>query len=170
MDADPPPETAGSARHEFLRDVEGMMPNLRRYARSLARDADEADDIVQDALVAALGKIHQFQPGTNLRAWLFTIIRNTFLDHRRRGRVRNHVPLDDAAIDLQAPPGQEAGVARGHLAAAYELLPRAHREVVALVVFESMSYDQAAEILQVATGTVRSRLSRARATLREAIG
>jgi RNA polymerase sigma-70 factor, ECF subfamily len=161
---------ARGARREFLRDVEGMMPNLRRYARSLAHDADEADDIVQDALVSALGKIHQFEPGTNLRAWLFTITRNTFLDRRRRRRVRAHVPLDEASIDLQAPPAQEASVARSHLAAAYEQLPRPHREVVALVVFESMSYEQAAEILQVATGTVRSRLSRARATLREALG
>jgi RNA polymerase sigma-70 factor, ECF subfamily len=162
---------AGGARHEFLRDIEGMMPNLRRYARSLARETDEADDIVQDALVSALGKIHQFEPGTNLRAWLFTITRNAFLDRRRRRRVRTHVPLDEASsLDLQAPPSQEASIARGHLAAAYEQLPRPHREVVALVVFESMSYEQAAEILQVAVGTVRSRLSRARATLREALG
>jgi RNA polymerase sigma-70 factor (ECF subfamily) len=170
LNAGRPPNGAGGARAEFLRDVEGLMPNLRRYARSLARDADEADDIVQDALVGALGKIHQFEPGTNLRAWLFTITRNTFLDRRRRGRVRAHVPLDDAEIELQAPATQEASVARGHLAAAYEQLPGPHREVVALVVFESLSYDQAAEILKVATGTVRSRLSRARATLRAALG
>ena len=161
---------ARGARHEFLRDVEGLMPNLRRYARSLARDPDEADDIVQDALVAALDKIHLFEPGSNLRAWLFTITRNTFISRRRRRRIRAQVPLDDQAIDLQAAPPQEASVARGHLAAAYERLPRPHREVLALVVFESMSYEQAADILEVAVGTVRSRLSRARATLREAIG
>lgn len=170
---DSPAPAASKARDalgEFLRDVEGLMPNLRRYARSLARDTDEADDIVQDALVTALDKIHLFEPGTNLRAWLFTITRHTFLDRRRRGRLRNHLPLDEASIDLQAPATQEASVARGHLADAYDRLPRPHREVVALVVFESMSYEQAAEILQVAVGTVRSRLSRARATLREALG
>ena len=127
------------ARREFLRDVEEMMPNLRRYARSLARDADEADDIVQDALVAALDKIHQFEPGTNLRAWLFTITRNTFITHQRRRRIRTHLPLDDETLDLQAPPAQEARIAQSHLAAAYEQLPRPQREVLALVVFESMS-------------------------------
>jgi len=161
---------AGAARGEFLREVEGMMPNLRRYARSLARDADEADDVVQDALVAALDKIHQFEPGTNLRAWLFTITRNTFITHRRRRRIRTHLPLDDETLDLQAPPAQEARIAQSHLAAAYERLPRPQREVLALVVFESMSYEQAAAILAVAVGTVRSRLSRARAGLRAAIG
>ena len=160
----------GAARGEFLRDVEEMMPNLRRYARSLARDADEADDVVQDALVAALDKIHQFEPGTNLRAWLFTITRNTFITHQRRRRIRTHLPLDDETLDLQAPPAQEARVAQSHLAAAYEQLPRPQREVLALVVFESLSYEQAADILEVAVGTVRSRLSRARAGLRAAIG
>jgi len=157
-------------RREFLREVEGLMPNLRRYARSLARDPDEADDVVQDALVAALDKIHLFEPGSNLRAWLFTITRNTFITHRRRRRIRTHLPLDDETLDLQAPPAQEARIAQSHLAAAYERLPRPQREVLALVVFESMSYEQAAAILAVAVGTVRSRLSRARAGLRAAIG
>jgi RNA polymerase sigma-70 factor (ECF subfamily) len=161
---------ASGGRREFLREVEGMMPNLRRYARSLTRDADEADDVVQDALLAALDKIHLFEPGSNLRAWLFTITRNTFITHQRRRRIRTHLPLDDESLDLQAPPAQEARVAQGHLAAAYAQLPRPHREVLALVVFESMSYEQAAEILEVAVGTVRSRLARARATLRTAIG
>ena len=161
---------ACSARHEFLRDIEGLMPNLRRFARSLARDADEADDVVQDALLAALDHIHLFEPGSNLRAWLFTITRNTFISHQRRRRVRAHLPLDDETLDLQAPPAQEARIAQARLAAAYEQLPRPHREVLALVVFESMSYEQAAEILAVAVGTVRSRLSRARAGLRAAIG
>ena len=161
---------ARGGRREFLRELERMMPNLRRYARSLTRDADEADDVVQDALVAALDKIHLFEPGTNLRAWLFTITRNTFISHQRRRRIRTHLPLDDESLDLQAPPAQEARVAQSHLAAAYEQLPRPQREVLALVVFESMSYEQAAEILEIAVGTVRSRLSRARAGLRAAIG
>ena len=160
---------ARRARRQFLREIEGMMPNLRRFARSLARDAEEADDIVQDALVAALDKIHLFEPGTNLRAWLFTITRNTFISHQRRQKIRAHLPLNDETFDAEAPPAQEARVAQGHLAAAYGRLPRPHREVIALVVFENMSYEQAAAILEVAVGTVRSRLSRARASLRAAL-
>jgi RNA polymerase sigma-70 factor, ECF subfamily len=166
----PAREDRRGAREQFLREIEQLMPNLRRFARSLARDGEEADDIVQDALVAALDKIHLFEPGSNLRAWLFTITRNTFINHQRRRRVRAHLPLDDEALELQAPPAQEASVAQRRLAAAYDRLPRPHREVIALVVFESMSYDHAAEILSVAVGTVRSRLSRARAGLRKAIG
>ena len=167
--ADPAP-AEGGARRQFLREIEAMMPNLRRFARSLARDPDEADDIVQDALVVALDKIHLFEPGTNLRAWLFTIVRNTFISHQRRRRIRTHLSLDDEALDVQSPAGQEASVAQSRLAAAYDLLPRPHREVIALVVFEGMSYEQAADILKVAVGTVRSRLSRGRATLRAALG
>lgn len=156
-------------RDRLVAEMETLIPHLRRYARSLTREVDEADDVVHDALVTALAKLHLFMPGTNLRAWLFKITRHAFVDRRRRDPHRSHLSLDEAAGDLEIAPPQESQIACTDLAAAYQALAAPHREVIALVVFEGMSYEDAADALQIAVGTVRSRLARARARLRSVI-
>jgi RNA polymerase sigma-70 factor (ECF subfamily) len=148
----------------FVDEVETLLPNLRRYARSLARNADDADDLVQDALVSALAKWQQYQRGTNLRAWLFAIIRNAFYDRMRSGRRQAEVPLLEDE-HRPAPGNQEDHVRCGEVARAFRRLPSHSREVITLVVFEGMGYAQAAAVLGIRTGTVRSRLSRARSML-----
>jgi RNA polymerase sigma-70 factor (ECF subfamily) len=151
--------------HEFVvQEIETLLPNMRRYARALTRNPDDADDVVQDALVSALAKQHQFQPGTNLRAWLFTIIRNAFHDRIRRNRKQVAMPLDEG-LHPSTEASQEQHVRCGEVARAFRRLPTNSREVIGLVVFEGMSYEQTAVILGVRLGTVRSRLSRARSML-----
>lgn len=154
-----------TTRECLLRQVEDAIPHLRRYARSLTSTVDEADDIVQEALVRAITKLDLFEPGSNLRAWLFTIARNTFISQIRQRR--HLVPLDEDAPGPTTLPRQESGVALSEMARAYGRLAPPQREVLALVVFEGMSYEQVGEVIGVPIGTVRSRLSRARSALRE---
>jgi len=144
------------------RGLEPLIPALRRFARALARDAEVADDLVQDTLVRALRAEHLFHGG-DLRTWLFTILLN--LDrNRRRGLARR--PLH-AVIEETEPPGEPGsdGSSRD-IARGLALLPVEQREVLLLVTLEGMSYREAAEAQGVPIGTVMSRLSRARATLR----
>lgn len=148
----------------FVEQIEAVLPNMRRYARALTRNPDDADDVVQDALVSALSKRHQFRPGTNLRAWLFTIVRNAFHDRIRRSRRQAAAPLEEGE-HLATGANQEDHVSCVEVATAFRRLPGPSREVITLVVFEGMSYEQAAAFLGVKVGTVRSRLSRARSML-----
>jgi RNA polymerase sigma-70 factor (ECF subfamily) len=155
---------------ETLQLIEGEIPRLRRYARYLRRESDSADDLVQECLVRAISKIDTWQPGTNLRAWLFVILRNCHINEIRREQRMD--PLDDAAADeptLITPGNQEASVALSEVRRAYLGLSEQHREVLLLVAIEGLQYEEAAVILEVPLGTVRSRLSRARLALREAL-
>ncbi|HZA66471.1 MAG TPA: sigma-70 family RNA polymerase sigma factor [Geminicoccaceae bacterium] len=150
--------------------IEGEIPRLRRYARYLRREPDYADDLVQECLVRAIAKIDTWQPGTNLRAWLFVILRNCHINEVRREQRID--PLDDAPADeptLVTPGNQEASVALSEVRKAYLGLSEQHREVLLLVAIEGLQYEEAAAILDVPLGTVRSRLSRARQALREAL-
>ena len=156
---------------ETLQLIEAEIPHLRRYARYLRREPDHADDLVQECLARAIAKIHTWQPGTNLRAWLFVILRNYHIDEVRCSRRMGS--LDDTAADersLTTPANQETSVALSEVRNAFLGLSEEHREVLLLVAIEGLQYEEAAAILEVPVGTVRSRLSRARQALREALG
>ena len=155
---------------DTLQQIETEIPRLRRYARYLRREPDHADDLVQECLARAIAKIHTWHPGTNLRAWLFVILRNCHINEiRREQRIDS---LDDTPIDepmLTTPGNQETSVALAEVKNAYLGLSEEHREVLLLVAIEGLQYEEAAAILEVPLGTVRSRLSRARQALRQAL-
>ena len=151
--------------------VEREIPRLRRFARALTRTADRADDLVQDTLVRALTKGHLWQPGTNIRAWLFTIMHNQYVNTvRRQARETATVDVEAVSSRLVATTDPTSSWQLGELDRALARLPDEHREVILLVGLEGMAYDSVAQILQVPVGTVRSRLSRGRETLRQLMG
>ena len=148
---------------------------LYNFARWLARDPVEAEDLVQEAYMRALGAAQQFEPGSNLKAWLFRILRNAFIDRRRRSQREASSPYVE---DLDAD-GEQAEPALGELqldqiralvaedvSAAVHALPESFRTVI-LLDLEGMTEAEVANVLGCATGTVKSRLSRARAVLRD---
>lgn len=153
-----------------LNEIEDEIPRLRRYARYLCRDADRADELVQDCLVKAIDKIGSFEPGTHRRAWLFTILRNQFLNDMRRSRrhqADSTLDASDEALAVAAP--QPSALMMADIRDAFLALSDGHREVLTLVAIEGMAYEEAASVLDVPVGTVRSRLSRARETLRRVL-
>jgi RNA polymerase sigma-70 factor, ECF subfamily len=153
---------------EFHRLIEQQIPRLRRYARALTRNRDRADDLVQDTLSRALDKQHLWQPGTNLGAWLFTIMHNQNVNNVRRGvREFAAVEIDRVATTLPATTDPSASRKMIELDRALARLPLGQRQVILLVGLEGMSYEDTAGILNIPVGTVRSRLSRGRDTLRE---
>ena len=152
---------------DFAQLLETEIPRLRRYARALTRDMSRADDMVQSCLLRAVAKQHLWQPGTDLRAWLFTILHNQNVNYVRRSvREGVTVPIDDVAPALTAPSSVEASLALRDLERAIARLPEEQRQVILLVGLEGMGYDEAAKILGIPVGTVRSRLSRGRDSLR----
>ena len=151
----------------FLDHMERWIPNLRRYARALTRDREQADDLVQDCLERALSRRHLWKEDGNSRAWLFTIMHNIHAnDTRRNNRRPAAVPIDENSGQQARPPAQGARIAGLEIAAALEELPDEQRQAILLVALEGMSYGEVAETLGVAQGTVMSRLSRGRARLR----
>jgi RNA polymerase sigma-70 factor, ECF subfamily len=147
--------------------VEKEIPRLRRYARALTRNNDRADDLAQETLLRAIAKAHLWQPGTDLRAWLFTIMHNQHVNMVRRV-MRDEVTIDIEQMSSSLPATTDPTAARQlcELDRALARLPEEQRQVVLLVGLEGMSYETAAQILNVPVGTIRSRLSRARDTLR----
>src|SRR5215469_6495510 len=155
----------------FGKLLEAEIPRLRRYARALTRDAVRADDLVQSCLARALAKSHLWQPGTDLRAWLFTILHNQHVnDVRRAVREGISVPMDDAAPVLTVPSTQGDSLQLRDLDRAMARLPEEQRQVLLLVGLEGMRYEEVATVLDVPVGTVRSRLSRGRDMLRYLMG
>ena len=152
----------------FARLLENEIPRLRRYARALTRDASRADDLVQSCLVRAVAKQHLWQPGTDLRAWLFTILHNQHVnDVRRSVREGLSVPVEDVAPMLTVASNAGAALQLRDLERAIAKLPDEQRQVILLVGLEGMRYEEVATILGIPIGTVRSRLSRGRDMLRE---
>jgi RNA polymerase sigma-70 factor (ECF subfamily) len=150
------------------REIEAEIPRLRRYARALTRDVIAADDLVQDSLARALGKLHLWQEGTDLRAWLFTILHNQYVSHIRRAvREGIAVGLGDNEPLLTRPAPQAHRLELRDLERAIAKLPAEQRTVILLIGLEGMRYEEVAAILDVPVGTVRSRLSRGRKTLRK---
>jgi RNA polymerase sigma-70 factor, ECF subfamily len=144
------------------------LPQLRRYARRLATDRFMAEDLVQDTLVLALANQHRFTPGTDLRAWLFTIIHNRRVDGVRRA-VREGQAVDFAELPDAVSGEQEINQRIQELRRALELLGGDKREILLLVHYRGLSYAELADTLNVPMGTVRSRLARARRLLRDII-
>lgn len=144
------------------------MPHLRRYATALLRDPDAADDLVQDTVERAIRKRHLWRRHGTMRSWLFRMLYNLFVNGQRSARRAGiAVPVEDVEERLSERPAQEARVQCRDMAEALDQLPPEQRAVVLLIALEDVSYDEAAEILEVPIGTVRSRLSRGRETLRE---
>ena len=153
--------------NEFSRLLENEIPRMRRYARALTRDSAKSDDLVQSSLVRALEKQHLWQPGSNLRAWLFTILHNQHVnDVRHSLRQGSLGPIEDAEPVWRVEPVADASLELRDLQRAINTLSHEQREVLLLVGLEDMRYEQVATILDIPVGTVRSRLSRARTTLR----
>jgi RNA polymerase sigma-70 factor (ECF subfamily) len=146
-------------------EVVGLIPALRAFAWSLSHNGSDADDLVQDTLIKAWSNRDKFEPGTNLRAWLFTILRNTYYTNvlRRRREVRDE--MGEYASTLKTPPTQDWTVAMRALQEALQQLPPEHREALILVGAAGLSYEEAAEICGCALGTIKSRVNRARARL-----
>lgn len=148
---------------EKKRQILEELPRLRRYARMLVRDSVRADDLVQECLVKAIAALASFQPGTNMRAWLFTILRNTLYNETKR--ARRSVEQSEEPVSAVSG-GQEEALAMRDVQRAFDTLPAIQKEVVLLVAVEGMEYEDAAAVLGVPVGTVKSRLSRARQDIR----
>jgi RNA polymerase sigma-70 factor, ECF subfamily len=152
---------------EFRQSIEALIPRLRRYARALTRNRDKADDLVQDTILRALAKEHLWQPGTDLRAWLFTLMHNQNVNVVRRGvREGVAVAVDDLSTALVAVADPTAGRQLIELDRALAQLSEDQRRVILLIGLEGVPYEEAAGILGIPVGTVRSRLSRGRENLR----
>jgi RNA polymerase sigma-70 factor (ECF subfamily) len=152
-------------------EIEAEIPRLRRYARALTRDVTAADDLVQDCLTRALDKLHLWQKGTDLRAWLFTILHNQYVNYVRRSvREGVAVGLSDNEPLLTRAPHQGHRLELRDLERALAKLPEEQRSAILLVGLEGMRYEEVAAVLHVPVGTIRSRLSRGRETLRKLVG
>jgi RNA polymerase sigma-70 factor (ECF subfamily) len=144
------------------------IPNLRAFALSLTQSAQHSDDLVQDTLVKALSNVDKFEMGTNLRAWLFTILRNSFYNEIRRRKYHQTASLDEidsAAIELRAT--QEKYIEFQDVLKGLSRLVPEQREAIILIAAEGLSYEEAAAICNCPVGTMKSRLSRARRHLEE---
>jgi RNA polymerase sigma-70 factor (ECF subfamily) len=148
------------------------VPALRRYAHALTRDADRADDLVQDCLERAIRKKGLWRPTGPLQAWLFKMLLNLYRNdlRQRRRRGGDSVPIESLLVEPSVPANQPGRLALSEMARALGLLPDDQREALLLVVLEGMSYIEAAAILEIPAGTLMSRLGRARAALRQATG
>jgi len=161
---DLPPPTV-SLRAQMI----ALLPELRGFARFLVRDRAEADDLVQDAVVRALAALDQFQPGTSLKSWLFTILRNVFFEQARRRRTER-AALEHAGVGNEAHVSDhEDRAALNDLQRRLWRLPPLLREALVLVGAQELSYDEAAVICGVPVGTMKARVSRARTQLRRVI-
>jgi RNA polymerase sigma-70 factor (ECF subfamily) len=154
----------------FGEQMVAQIPYLRAFAISLSGSYSVADDLVQDTLVKAWSHADSFEPGTNFRAWLVTILRNTyFSQYRKRSR---EVQDSDNALAEQIPVkgGQESSVTMRDVQKALDKLAPEHREILLMIGITELSYEEAAQVCNIAVGTVKSRLNRARAKLAEHLG
>jgi len=145
------------------------IPRLRRYARALVGDRYVADDLVQDTLERAWNKFYLWRPGSDLRAWLFTIMHNVFVNQARRRRHEIEQAMDEMpAVAVRATQGEQLELQ--DVDRVLRALPTEQREVVLLVAIEQLTYEQVSRALDIPIGTVMSRLSRARERMRQALG
>lgn len=155
----------------FEENLLALLPRLRRFARALARDAADADDLCQVALEKALLARASWQPGTRMDSWMYRIMRNSWIDTTRsRARAAQTFVDPDAGLGIGADGGAEARVALNEIDLALHMLPDEQREAVALVLIEGLAYKEAAEILEVPMGTLTSRLVRGRQALMARLG
>ena len=151
-------------------ELVGHVPALRAFAVSLTRNPSSADDLVQETIVKAWTNIDKFSVGTNMRAWLFTILRNTFYSERRKRRREVSDPDGLHAATLSVRPDHDGKLALRDFRVAFDQLTPEHREVLTLVGALGFSYEEAAATIGVAVGTVKSRASRARLRLCDLLG
>ncbi len=151
----------------FEAELAGLLPRLRRFGRALARDAADADDLVQTALERALKARAQWAPGTRLDSWMMRIMRNCWIDETRSRtrRARTLAPEEDGLAVGDPAPGPEQAAAMRDVDRAMAALPEQQREVIALVLVEGLAYREAADILDIPMGTLTSRLTRGRQAL-----
>ena len=166
----PKPDAAAAGGKSLQSQVLEFLPALRAFARSLTRNRTEADDLVQETLLKALSNIDKFDPGTNLRAWLFTILRNTYYTDVRKRRRENDGLSVLSQQDTNVGPSQEWSMTLKSLKEALEHLPDDQREALVLVGAAGLSYEEAAEVCGCALGTIKSRVNRARAKLLTLMG
>ncbi|ADP71724.1 RNA polymerase, sigma-24 subunit, ECF subfamily [Rhodomicrobium vannielii ATCC 17100] len=153
-----------SLRQELVK----WIPNLRAFALSLTQSSQHSDDLVQDTLVKALSNLDKFQEGTNLRAWLFTILRNSFYNDIRYKKYHQTAPLDDVdPSNLETRATQEKYIEFKDVLRGLSGLVPEQREAIILIAAEGLSYEEAAAVCNCPVGTVKSRLSRARQRLEE---
>src|SRR5579862_2646222 len=167
-----PSQRKESLMADIYRDMEAEIPRLRRYARALARDAADADDLVQECSARALAKLHLWQEGTNLRAWLFTILHNQHVNALRR-TMRAGTPVEISETETllgQLSADQDKRLELRDLERALARLPEVQRALIILVGLRGMAYQDAGALLGMPIGTVRSRLSRGRDALRRLMG
>ena len=152
------------------KEIVEHLPAMRAFAVSLTRNAALADDMVQDALVKAWSNLDKFQAGTNMRAWLFTILRNTYYSNRRK--AKREVPDTDGAItaSLSRKPDHDGRLNLMDFETAFAKLPSEQREALILVGASGFAYDEAAATCGVAVGTIKSRVNRGRVRLAELMG
>ena len=143
-------------------DIIQCLPHLRAFALLLCRDRSLADDLVQEAVVRALGHIHQFQSGTNFKAWIMAILRNSYFSEMRRRKRASRFNGEELWSTAAASGGQEEHLMMRDLERAFRRLPAGQREALVLVGAGGFSYEDAAEIAACAVGTMKSRVSRAR--------
>ncbi len=155
---------------EFRDGLIQAIPSLRAFAVSLCGNPDQADALVQDTLVRAFRDVDRFEPGSNLQAWLFTILRNQFFTYYRRTRMEVEDPDGNYAAALTSIPEQEAKLTHQDLWVALQKLRVEQREALLLVGAQGFSHEDAAQILGVALGTVKSRVHRARVQLAQLMG
>lgn len=155
---------------DFLDQVETCVPALRRYARALTRNADLADDLVQDCLERAISRRGLFRPTGPVRAWLFTVLLNLHRNQLRQAQRRGQ-PVDfDRVPEPSTPAPQPGHIALAETARAIDTLPLEQKEALLLIALEGLPYAEAAAILKIPLGTLMSRLGRARHALRQATG
>lgn len=154
---------------EFKKALIEMTPHLRAFARALCGCTDRADDLAQEALLKAWAARHRYHAGTNFKAWTFTILRNQFYSETRRNRF--HGEYDEGLADrvLYSPASQESVLELSDILRALTVIPPGYREALILVSVGGLSYEEVADICGIAVGTVKSRVSRARAMLTHTI-
>lgn len=151
-------------------DILACLPHLRAFARSLTGDRDRADDLVQDAVLRALSAHEQYTPGTNFKAWIFTILRNLYFNEFRRNRALMR-PLEAADLEMHATaPSQQAGLEFDDFRRAFKTLPAEQREALVLVGADGFRYEEAAAICGCPVGTIKSRVARARGEIERLLG
>lgn len=148
-------------------DLLDYIQPLRAYARALCRNSTEADDLMQETLMRAINKAHQYHPGTSMKAWLFTIMRNRFYTNCRVAARERTGAVDCVSSTLSSPPTQEWHLKAQEMRRALCQLPAHYREAIVLVGMIGESYTDTAKILGIDIGTVKSRVSRARGMLRD---
>ncbi len=155
------PQTEQPLEERLIAEV----PGLRAFARSLTQDSASADDLVQETILRAWAKLDSFEDGTNLRAWLFTILRNTFISSKRKVKREVEDSEGHHAARLVEAPRQDGAASLGSFRRALSRLPQDQREALMLVGAVGFTYEEAAEVCNCSSGTIKSRVNRARLRL-----